>query len=89
MRPAGRVAFIGLTGPLTLDITAQLILRDLQLIGSWYSDPGDLAELASIVRRGLDLSPLVTHRYGIEEAGEAFATFFGGRSAKVMLEPSR
>jgi propanol-preferring alcohol dehydrogenase len=89
VRPAGRVAFIGLTGPLTLDITAQLILRDLQLIGSWYSDPADLAQLASIVRRGLDLSPLVTHRYGIEEAGEAFATFFGGRSAKVILEPSR
>jgi propanol-preferring alcohol dehydrogenase len=89
VRTAGRVAFIGLTGPVTLDITAQLILRDLQLIGSWYSDPADLAELASIVRRGLDLSPLVTHRYGIEEAGEAFATFFGGRSAKVILEPSR
>jgi L-iditol 2-dehydrogenase len=88
VRPAGRVAFLGLTGKLTIDITPQLILRDLQVIGSWYSDPADLAELIAIVRRGLDLSPLVTHHYGIDDAAEAFATFFSGRSAKVILDPA-
>jgi L-iditol 2-dehydrogenase len=86
---AGRVAFLGLTGPLTVDVTRQLILRDLQVIGSWYSDPADLAELAAIVRRGLDLTPLITHRFGIEDAAEAFSTFFGGRSAKIILDPAR
>jgi threonine dehydrogenase-like Zn-dependent dehydrogenase len=88
VRPAGRVAFLGLTSTLTLDVTSQLILRDLQVIGSWYSDPADLADLAAMVRRGLDLSPLVTHHYGIEDAAQAFATFFGGRSAKVILDPA-
>jgi L-iditol 2-dehydrogenase len=88
VRMAGRVAFLGLTGQLTIDVTPQLILRDLQVIGSWYSDPADLGELAGMVRRGLDLSPLVTHHYGIEDAAEAFATFFGGRSAKVILDPA-
>jgi threonine dehydrogenase-like Zn-dependent dehydrogenase len=88
VRTAGRVAFLGLTGKLTIDVTPQLILRDLQVIGSWYSDPADLAELAAMVRRGLDLSPLVTHHYGIEDAAQAFVTFFGGRSAKVILAPA-
>jgi L-iditol 2-dehydrogenase len=88
VRTAGRVAFLGLTGELTIDVTRQLILRDLQVIGSWYSDPADLGELAAMVRRGLDLSPLVTHHYGIEDAAEAFATFFSGQSAKVILDPA-
>jgi L-iditol 2-dehydrogenase len=88
VRPAGRVAFLGLTSELTLDVTPQLILRDLQVIGSWYSDPADLADLAAMIRRGLDLGPLVTHHYGIEDAAQAFATFFGGRSAKVILDPA-
>jgi L-iditol 2-dehydrogenase len=88
VRTAGRVAFLGLTGRVTLDITPQLILRDLQVIGSWYSDPADLADLVAMVRRGLDLSPLVTHHYGIEDAAAAFATFFSGRSVKVILDPA-
>ena len=89
VRTAGRVALIGLTRELTIDVTPQLILRDLQVIGSWYSDPADLAELSAMVRRGLDPSQLVTHRFGIEDAAEAFGTFFSGRAAKVILDPVR
>ena len=59
------------------------------MIGSWYSDPADLAALAAIVGRGLDLSLLITHRFGIEDAARAFGTFFGGRSVKVILDPAR
>jgi hypothetical protein len=35
----------------------------------------------------LDLSPLVTHHYGIDGAAQASATF-GGRSAKFILDPA-
>jgi len=89
VRPTGRVAMIGLTGKVTLDLTSQLILRDVTLVGTWYSDPADLPELMSLVRRGLDVGQLVTHRYGIDEAPEAFRTFFGGQAVKVILEPNR
>jgi threonine dehydrogenase-like Zn-dependent dehydrogenase len=59
------------------------------VIGSWYSDPADLAEVAAIVRRGLGLGLIITHRFGIEDAAGAFSTFSGGRPAKVILDPAR
>jgi threonine dehydrogenase-like Zn-dependent dehydrogenase len=72
----------------TIDVTPQLILRDLTVVGSWYSDPGDVAMLIRMCRRGLGPGRLISHRFGLEEAPEAFATFFaGGDAGKVILAP--
>jgi hypothetical protein len=46
-----------------------------------------MASAIDLFCRGLDPSPMVTHRFGIEDALEAFEAFFGGRGAKVMIEP--
>jgi 2-desacetyl-2-hydroxyethyl bacteriochlorophyllide A dehydrogenase len=86
----GRMAFIGLCRELTIDVTPQLILKDLTVIGSWYSDPSDVSVLVGLCGRGLEPGRLITHRFGFEEAPAAFATFFGGGdAAKVVLEPAR
>jgi len=88
--PGGRVAFIGLNRQVTIDVTPELILRDLTVVGSWYSDPADVAALVRLCGRGLEPGRLITHRFGLAEAPEAFATFFaGGDAAKVILEPGR
>jgi 2-desacetyl-2-hydroxyethyl bacteriochlorophyllide A dehydrogenase len=86
--PGGRIAFIGLNREVAIDVTPQLILRDLTVIGSWYSDPADVTALIRLCGRGLEPGRLITHRFGIEDAPLAFTTFFaGGDAAKVMLEP--
>ncbi len=88
--PGGRIAFVGLNREVTIDVTPQLILRDLTVVGSWYSDPADVAALVRLCSRGLEPGRLITHRFGLAKAPEAFATFFaGGDAAKVILEPGR
>ena len=68
-----------------------MVQKELELIGSWYSRPGELAELEALYRRGLPAGDLITHRFGIEEAPAAFDTLFGGggSAAKVIFDPWR
>ncbi len=74
------------TGP-TIDTMQHFTLKETEVIGTWYSAPTDHEELEALVRRALPAKDMVTHRYGIEEAPEAFDVFFGGAGAKVVLEP--
>jgi threonine dehydrogenase-like Zn-dependent dehydrogenase len=39
----------------------------------------------ALYRRGLDLTQLITHRYSLEDAPEAYERFAAGRSGKVVL----
>jgi threonine dehydrogenase-like Zn-dependent dehydrogenase len=39
-----------------------------------------------MVRHGIELKKLVTHRYGIEQAQEAYDTARSGDCAKVVFE---
>ncbi len=89
VRPGGRIAFLGLGGgfALTPEQATAAILKEIHLIGSWYSTPSDQAELIDLIRRGLEPEKIVTHRYGIEDAPAAFETFFSGAGAKVVIQP--
>ncbi len=90
LRPSGRMAFIGLNREVTVDVHSQLILKDLTVIGSWYSDPSDVEDLMRLCGRGLAPGRLVSHRFALEEAAEAYTAFFrDGDAAKVVLEPAR
>jgi 2-desacetyl-2-hydroxyethyl bacteriochlorophyllide A dehydrogenase len=86
---SGRVAFVGVNGGLHLEPAqaGQIFLKEIELIGSWYSNPSDVLELAELVNRGLDPTRIVTHRFGIDEASEAFATGFGGAAGTVVILP--
>jgi threonine dehydrogenase-like Zn-dependent dehydrogenase len=89
VRPAGRVGILGTGGPLQLDPAqaGQIVLKEVNLIGSWYADPVEVLETAALAQGGLDLTRIVSHRFAIDEAPQAFATSFGGRAAKVILRP--
>ncbi|HJN52665.1 MAG: zinc-binding dehydrogenase [Pseudomonadales bacterium] len=88
VKPGGRVALIGVStdGP-RINTTKHFILKELEVIGSWYSTPVDHLELIDLVRRGLSPEMMITHRFGIDEAPKAFTLFFNGEAAKVMLTP--
>jgi threonine 3-dehydrogenase len=55
------------------------------VIGSWYFTGADYFRILALAERGLDVSGLITHRFSLEEADQAFATFASGRSGKVLL----
>ena len=46
---------------------------------TWY-------KMATLVQSVLDLTPLITHRYPIDDYLDGFETMLSGQSGKVILE---
>lgn len=87
MRNGGQVALLGLFGKQPqLDID-RFIFKGLTLQGiygrkmyeTWY-------KMAAMVQSGLDLRPLITHRFPYQRFEEAFAIMNTGESGKIILE---
>ena len=81
----GRVAFIGEKQQATIRPSPQFIRKELTVIGSWYFTGADYFRILALYKRGLDVSGLITHRFPLEEADQAFATFASGQSGKVLI----
>jgi threonine dehydrogenase-like Zn-dependent dehydrogenase len=79
----GRAAFVGEGHTGTFDISQQIIHEQLTILGSWvYSAPMmmELAKLCS--RHGISLGELlVTDRFQIKDAPQAFQRFSAGDTA--------
>jgi len=87
MSHGGRIALLGLpSGDVSVDIAA-VVLKMVQLKGiygremfeTWYS-------MSVLLEAGLDLSPVITHRFGYTDHAQAFATAREGRCGKVILD---
>jgi threonine 3-dehydrogenase len=42
--------------------------------------------MASLIQSGLDLSPIITHHYAIDDFQQGFDTMCSGQSGKVILD---
>jgi threonine 3-dehydrogenase len=87
MRHGGRIAVLGLpTGEVAIDM-ASVVTRMLTIKGiygremyeTWYA-------MSVLLQGGLDISPLITHRFGYEQHEEAFATAQSGHCGKVVID---
>ncbi|RJL36132.1 L-threonine 3-dehydrogenase [Bailinhaonella thermotolerans] len=87
MRHGGRVAMLGLPDrEIAVDwsviVQRMLTVRGIygrEMFETWYA-------MAALLERGLDLSPVITHRFGFEDYEEAFETARAGRCGKVVLD---
>jgi threonine 3-dehydrogenase len=87
---AGRMGLLGLpTGPVTLDLTEQVIFKEARLFGVTGRKIFSTWEQAStLLATGMvDPTPVITHRFGLEEFEEAFEVLASGRSGKIILLP--
>jgi threonine 3-dehydrogenase len=50
-----------------------------EMFETWY-------KMASVIQSGLNLSPIITHRFPIEEYQKGFDVMRSGASGKVILE---
>lgn len=83
----GRVAFVGENlGTATIKPSHQFIRKELTVIGSWYFRIPDYESIVNISRK-LPLDKIITHRFPLEEAEDAYRTFDSGLSGKVLLIP--
>jgi threonine 3-dehydrogenase len=86
----GRVAVLGIfPGDVALD-WGQIVFKGLFLKGvygremfeTWY-------KMAAMVRTGLDITPVITHRFPIAEFKAGFEVMGSGQSGKVILDWGR
>jgi threonine 3-dehydrogenase len=85
----GRVSLLGLPSrPVTLDLNDAIIFRGVrvygitgrQLWGTWY-------KTAALLREGLNVAPIITHRLPLSRYDEAFNLLAEGVAGKVVLLP--
>ncbi|GAA2990801.1 L-threonine 3-dehydrogenase [Actinokineospora diospyrosa] len=87
MTHGGRIAMLGLPArEIAVDFSA-VVLKMITLKGiygremfeTWYA-------MSVLLQAGLDLSPVITHRFHHTDHAEAFATARGGDCGKVILD---
>jgi L-iditol 2-dehydrogenase len=63
--------------------------NSVTILSSYAAAPRDLEEAIEVIADGMvDVNPLITHRYPLERAGEAFRMMAGGHeSIKILLYP--
>jgi len=86
VRPGGRVVLTGLPHEPTSVSFFSVVRREITLIGSMiYQD--EFPEALRLVESGaVQTTPLITHRFGLDRIGEAFAAHADPSSIKVALE---
>ena len=86
MNHGGRIALLGIPpGEMAIDWN-QVIFKGLFIKGiygremfeTWY-------KMAALIQSGLDLTPIITHRYHIDDFQQGFDEMRSGRSGKVIL----
>jgi len=86
MTHGGKIAMLGLpTDDFGIDwahlVTNMITIKGIygrQMFETWY-------EMSVLIQSGLDISPVITHRFDAADFEQAFATVRSGRCGKVVL----
>jgi threonine dehydrogenase-like Zn-dependent dehydrogenase len=82
----GVLVCVGHGQGLELDVSQDLVSNEAAVIGSEYFPFSELAANHVLLKENLErVSRLITHRFDLADAEEAFRTFFDGRSGKVVV----
>jgi threonine dehydrogenase-like Zn-dependent dehydrogenase len=89
VRAWGTACFVGERGQVTLDVSPDLLRRQVTLVGSWTFSKQGQAECAEFVAdRRVDVERLFTHRWKLEQAEEAYRLFDTQTTGKAVILPS-
>lgn len=88
VRTWGKACFVGEGGDVTLDVSNDLLRRQVTLIGSWtFSTVGQMECARYIADRGVAVDKLFTHRWTLDQAVEAYTLFDRQSSGKGVIHP--
>jgi len=86
MNHGGKVALLGIPPSNTAIDWNQVIFKGLEIKGvygremfeTWY-------KMVAMLQSGLDLTPILTHQFAVEDYEKGFAAMLSGQSGKVIL----
>ena len=86
MRNGGKISLLGLgNGPINLDMNL-IIGKGLTLQGIYGRKMDNWHQMSYMVQGGLDLTPVITHRFHYTDFEKGFAAMHSGNSGKVVLD---
>lgn len=83
----GKLAFIGVSEHFSMNPWQDLIQQERTLYGSRCFVVPEFDEMISMVRKGLPLEQIVTHRFPLADAEAAFGLFLSAQCGKIILQP--
>ena len=82
----GTVCFVGEGGDVTIDVSKDMLRKQLTIIGSWtFSAMGQLECARFAVDNGIDVDALFSHRWKLEQADEAYRVFDTQSTGKGVI----
>ncbi|MBM3395215.1 MAG: zinc-binding dehydrogenase [Betaproteobacteria bacterium] len=89
VRTWGKACFVGEGDSVTLDVSPDILRRQVTIIGSWtFSTVGQAACARYVADREISLDKLFTHRWKLDQAEEAYKLFDKQTSGKGVILPS-
>ena len=86
MRNGGKISLLGIGNkPFTLDMNT-IIGKGLTLQGIYGRKMDNWHQMSYMVQGGLDLTPVITHRFHYTQFEQGFAAMNSGKSGKVILD---
>lgn len=87
MKHGGKIALLGLQGQDVKVDLETVIFNGLNIRGiygrkvwdTWY-------KMSTMIQAGLDISPIITHRFDIRDYEKGFEAMISGQSGKVVLD---
>ncbi|HUS96830.1 MAG TPA: zinc-binding dehydrogenase [Hyphomicrobiaceae bacterium] len=89
VRSWGTACFVGERGEVTLDVSPDLLRRQVTLVGSWtFSKQGQAACAEFVADKKIAVDKLFTHRWTLDQAEEAYKLFDTQTTGKGVIIPS-
>jgi len=86
MRNGGKISLLGLSGkPVDMDMNA-VIMKGLTMQGIYGRKMDNWHQMSYMVQGGLDLTPVITHRFHYTQFQQGFDVMNSGKSGKVILD---
>ena len=87
-RSWGTACFVGERGEVTFDVSADLLRRQITLVGSWTFSKIGQADCAEFVAdRNIDVGKLFTDYWTLDQAEEAYKLFDQQSTGKGVITP--
>jgi threonine dehydrogenase-like Zn-dependent dehydrogenase len=82
----GTVCFVGEGGDVTINVSPDMLRKQLTIIGSWTFSAMGQAECARfVVDNGIQLEKIFSHRWKLDQASEAYRVFDTQSTGKAVI----
>jgi threonine 3-dehydrogenase len=83
----GKIAMLGIPSKAMNMDWRQVIFNMLTIKGIYGREMYDTwYKMSVMIESGVDISPVITHRYAFEDFEEGFAAMISGQTGKVVLD---